>query len=272
MILGMVLLARTLGSRPLGQLVAAQAWSLSPFLVSRSAFLSLEAAVAWLPWVLLAGIRLARHARNGLIAGKVRRPLLGFGVVVAMQLLAGHAQITWYGLVLTSCVVLVISSDSRGGWLRGTAALALGLTLALGLSAAQILPTAEYLLQSSRASGLDSLTAMTYSFWPWRTLGLFMPDLFGSPAAGDFWGYGNYWEDALYVGLVPLLMAATAVVRFRRFDRGRRRLAVFLAAGAFVAFLLALGSNTPVHQSRTYIIRHRAPFRSADALAAPPHI
>lgn len=243
---GMVLLARALGARPLGQLVAAQAWSLSPFLVSRSAFLSLEAAVAWLPWVVLVGIRLGREVSSGLAGGRVRRALLGFGVVVALQLLAGHAQITWYGLVLTSCLVLVVSSDSRAGWLRGVAALAMGLTLALGLSAAQILPTAEYLMQSSRASGLDSLTATTYSFWPWRTLGLLLPDLFGSPAAGDFWGYGNYWEDALYVGLLPLLMAATAMVKFRRFEGERRRLAVFLAAGAFVAFLLALGSNAPV--------------------------
>ena len=243
---GMVLLAKTLGARPLGQLVAAQAWSLTPFLVSRSAFLSLESAAAWLPWVLLAGVRLARHARNGVSAVRVPGAVLGFGVVVAFQLLAGHAQITWYGLVLTSCVMLVISWDSRAGWLRGTAALALGLIVAVGLSAAQILPTAEYLIQSSRASGLDSATAMTYSFWPWRTLGLLMPDLFGSPAAGDYWGYGNYWEDALYIGLVPLLMAATAIIRFRRFEGERRRLAVFLAAGALAAFLLALGSNTPL--------------------------
>jgi len=27
---------------------------------------------------------------------------------------------------------------------------------------------------------------------------------FCNPASGDYWGYGNYWEDAIYVALVRL--------------------------------------------------------------------
>jgi hypothetical protein len=75
-----------------------------------------------------------------------------------------------------------------------------------GLAAIQLIPTAEYLMQSQRASAVSYDLAMTYSFWPWRFLSLLAPDLFGNPAIGDYWGYGNYWEDAVYIGLAPFLL------------------------------------------------------------------
>ncbi|HSB91335.1 MAG TPA: YfhO family protein [Anaerolineales bacterium] len=243
---GMVLLARALGAGPMGQVIAAQAWSMSTFLVSRSGFLSLMAAAAWIPWVLLAAHHLATEASRGLRRRETVRSVLILAVALSLQLLAGHAQTTWYGLLLAAWVTWLASERGRTPWIRSTVALMAGVALAAALAAAQLIPTAEYLLQSSRAAGLDATSAMTYSFWPWRALGLLMPDLFGSPAAGDFWGYGNYWEDALYIGVIPLLMAATAVVHLRRFDPSRRRLVIGLLAACGVAFLFALGSNTPL--------------------------
>lgn len=243
---GMLLLARTMGAGPLGQMIAAQAWSLSTFLVSRSSFLSLSAAAAWIPWVLLAAYHLGREASRGLRRRETLRAVLAFAVALAFQLLAGHAQTTWYGLVLAAVVLSMAAEGGRRGWLRGAAGWAAGVALAMALSAAQLLPTAEYLLQSSRASGLDAASAMTYSFWPWRSLGLLLPDLFGNPAAGDFWGYGNYWEDALYVGILPTLMAITVIVGLRRLDPDRRRRVIWLLASAGGAFVLSLGSNTPI--------------------------
>src|SRR6185436_5718233 len=51
---GMVTLARSLGFRPLGQVVAGLAFGLSQYLVARVLFLSINAAVAWLPWIIWA--------------------------------------------------------------------------------------------------------------------------------------------------------------------------------------------------------------------------
>ena len=48
---------------------------------------------------------------------------------------------------------------------------------------------------------------MTHSFWPLRLLTLLSPDFFGNPAQNNFWGYDNYWENAAYIGLIPLLLA-----------------------------------------------------------------
>jgi hypothetical protein len=51
---GMVLLAETLGFSRLGQAVAGLAFGLSQYLVARVGFLSINAAAAWLPWLVWA--------------------------------------------------------------------------------------------------------------------------------------------------------------------------------------------------------------------------
>ena len=62
--------------------------------------------------------------------------------------------------------------------------------------------------------------ALSYSFWPWRFLGLLAPNLFGSPATGDYWGFGVYWEDSIYVGLLTLIMGVHGIARWMRERRG----------------------------------------------------
>jgi hypothetical protein len=63
---------------------------------------------------------------------------------------------------------------------------------------------------------------------------------------GDYWGYGNYWEDAFYIGVLPLLMAVSATLRAGRLGPQLGKTRTFLLAAAAIAFLLALGANTPV--------------------------
>ncbi|NIT61083.1 MAG: hypothetical protein GWN00_34235, partial [Aliifodinibius sp.] len=84
--------------------------------------------------------------------------------------------------------------------------------IAIALAAIQLLPTFEYLLESQRSAAVDFDFAMNYSFWPWRFLSLLTPDLFGNPALGDYWGFANYWEDAIYIGLIPFVLAVAALL------------------------------------------------------------
>ena len=51
--LGMAFLARRLGQRGLSQSVSGLAFGLSGYLVARAGFLSINATVAWLPWIIL---------------------------------------------------------------------------------------------------------------------------------------------------------------------------------------------------------------------------
>ena len=238
---GMAKLSRALGIGPLGQAAAGLAFMLSGYLASRAWFLTINASAAWLPWILLAGEHAGRRGR-----GVFSAPLTA---ALCLQWLAGHWQLSWYTWLLLAGWMTVRASAvrplARSILLAGARLLTASL-LAFALGAAQFLPTVGYWLQSPRAAGVDPGAALTYSFWPWRLITLIAPDFFGNPAHGDYWGYANYWEDAIYVGLLPLGLAATAAASALR----RKGVAGFpygyLLALLPLTLILALGSNTPV--------------------------
>jgi uncharacterized membrane protein YfhO len=72
-----------------------------------------------------------------------------------------------------------------------------------------------------------------------------MPDLFGNPAAGDYWGYANFWEDAIYIGVLPLVLAFFAIIRGIK-KTGFRSLIIMQISLMVCSLILALGKNTPV--------------------------
>ncbi len=257
--LGMACLARRVGLGELAQAVAGLAYGLSGYLVGRASFLSINAAVAWLPWILLCLTPLPGPLRL-----RSRRFLLA-AACIAMQLLAGHAQTAWYSLLLAGLWTVFWAwrqpRQSPRSILQAVAVMGLAVLLAVVIAAAQLIPTAEYLAQSQRSSAVDYEYAMNYSFWPWHILTLLAPGLFGSPVTGDYWGYAYIWEDAIYVGLLPLLLALGAGRGGRKTlddgrqtsdDRpepagvGRRSSIVCLWLLFAIALLFALGDNTPI--------------------------
>lgn len=244
--IGMVLFTRHLGLGSLAQSVSGLAFSLSGYLVARGGFLSINAAAAWLPWILLAIDRLVKCTEaEGWSRGV--KATLWLSVAFTLQWLAGHAQTAWYTLVV-ACVWGCWRTIRLRGWngLKRFGAFLIGAgVIAFGLAAVQLLPTAEYLLNSHRATMIDPEYVMTYSFWPWRLLGLLLPDLFGNPALGNYWGYGNYWEDAIYIGILPCLLAFNAIRRGLR-EKEHSSLVRFLVGSALVGFIFALGKNTPI--------------------------
>jgi len=295
--LGTARLVRRLGMGVPAQVIAGLAYGLSGYLVSRAWFLSINAATAWRPWVLFALTSFvdalqpsaavpAPGAASRRVGPSARRAFVALAGFLALQLLSGHAQTTWYTLVLAGLWALFF------GWSASTAqppaarlrfcgrilaGLALAGMLAGGLAAAQLLPTAEYLAQSQRSSAVAYDYAMNYSFWPWYLLALFAPGIFGSPVSGDFWGYANYWENALYVGVLPLFLALStlrAALSRKAPPRpapvaadaaptaglllvSRPAFVRFLWLVIVVAFLFALGSFTPLYP---WLYRHVPTF------------
>jgi hypothetical protein len=270
--LGMFVLARELNFSKLGQMVSSLSFAFSGYLVARAWFLSINAAVAWLPWILYAAYRLVHdltplNTQFNLTSVKKIFKLLSFWLLalfVGLQLLAGHAQTAWYTLVITLCWVLfwslapdknhiaaALPTDGISTQTPRTKPIlwvipVVGAALAIGfaLAAIQLLPTGEYLFQSQRASQVDFELAMTYSFWPWRFLGFIAPNAFGNPAFGNYWGYANFWEDAIYIGLIPFFLAFSALLS--QHDRSRKPFKWFLMVVILISFLFALGKNTPV--------------------------
>jgi len=248
---GMARLLRRLRFRSLSQVVGAISFAVGGYFIARSGFFSMVWTASWLPWILLGASQIATPVKA---EGKSTAPFLSLGlaVAVAMMLLAGHAQLSWYILLLALLWVLVggwIQKGFQGGvhaFLRYGTAVGIGVVLA----SIQLLPTAEYLLQSQRSGSLDYETALSYSFWPWRFLTLFFPDLYGNPGFGNYWGYGNYWEDAIYMGVLPVMLAFTTVgmlwKRRQEISASHTLLVRFGWGVTIIGFLLALGKNTPI--------------------------
>lgn len=249
--LGMAMLMKSLGTKLPSQLVSGLAFSLSLYFIGRISFFSMVWAGAWFPWIVKESIEFWRSDAKSDHSSHWWRWNTRWIFYVGMLLLAGHAQLAWYTILFASAWVIWGSVDQLGrksawrGWLR----YGIHGAIAAGLAMVQLLPTAEYLLQSQRSNAVDFEMGLTYSFWPWRFLGFIAPDLFGNPGTGNYWGYGNYWEDAVYIGLLPFLLAVSTlgqVWKQKNHQPSRRGMIRFLWVIVFLASLFALGKNTPI--------------------------
>ncbi len=231
----------------LGRGISMLAFSLSGYLVARLGSFPTAAAVAWFPWMMWACHRIVTTQRASSVAW--------LGLATGMLLLAGHAQTAFYVLLASGAYALWLSGSIRGWrerfrvWAAATAAVLLG----LGLAAIQLVPTAQLLVLSDRAAGLDYDWTTNFSYSIARALTLIAPNLYGTPADGSYITEGAYFEDAAYIGLLPLVAGFFAVItwwRTRKSGPSESSAALrgvpFWAGMAFLAFLIALGKNGPV--------------------------
>ncbi|MCJ7623166.1 MAG: hypothetical protein MUO76_06660, partial [Anaerolineaceae bacterium] len=251
--IGMAELMKKLGIGKLSQSISGVSFAVCGYFIARLGFFSMIWAGAWIPWILLTACVIAYpgiEKDQKLIKG-VKGKLFPLIICITMQLLAGHAQLTWYSLLLSFCWILI------GGWNNGTVRSAIlgtirfmkAVFIAILLSSIQLIPTAEYLVESHRSSAVDFEMAMTYSFWPWRFLTLLAPNLFGNPGNGDYWGYASFWEDAIYIGVLPFILALITLPLLwskKNSDDRIRPIVRFLWSFALISIILSLGKNTPI--------------------------
>lgn len=243
---GMWVFTGRLGLPTLGRGVSALAFGLSGYLVARLGTYPIVTAAAWLPWIMWATLGAVRRGR--------RRDAAWLAVFCALLLLAGHAQTAWYGLLLAGLLAAYEVARKRPvGWYARLGLAAGGVALGIGIAAIQLAPTAELMGMSQRANGVDAAFAMNFSYAPARILNLLSPDVFGNPGRGTYVTQGAFFEDAVYIGLIPLVAACAAVIAwaFRRAwrDTGGHDFwgTVPLWAGVTtIGFVFALGNYTAV--------------------------
>jgi len=248
---GIIFFTRELKLSILAQGISAISFVLCGYLISRMSFFSIFWTISWLPWIMVFSTRIVhQYLSERLSLRKSWGEFLKLCLAIAMMLLAGHAQSAWYILVITGCWVAVLGLSNKGikGFLVSSTTYIFAGFTASGLAAVQLIPTFEFLQQSQRVSSLDYEYVVRYSFWPWRLLTFLLPDFFGNPGNGTFWGYGNYWEDASYLGLIPLCFGLYAIFRSfikSRMESSKRTAVFFFGTIALIAGLIALGNNTP---------------------------
>ncbi len=195
---------RSLGLAKFSAALGAMAFQLSGFLIARLSFLSITATLPWLVAWLWRCERLATSDQRSVI-----RNVFWLALVVGLGILAGHAQTAVYGLIFITLYFIwrTITLSLRQLVSLSSCLFITAVILGVGLASIQLLPAFELAHESQRAVGLDFTQVMTHSYWPPRLLTLLSPDFFGNPAQNNFWGYDNYWENAAYLGVIPLLLA-----------------------------------------------------------------
>lgn len=185
----------------------------------------------WLPLLLL--------VVDKIIEKKNLRWVLGGSFILAIQIFAGYPQIVLYSATAIGFYSIFrlffwkVAKNFKS-LIKPILLLILFSLVGVLLAAAQILPGWEALKLSVRE--IDPIAqSSSGGFFPWQNLVTFLaPDFFGNPATYNFWGKPWYDNFALYVGILPLILATFAI--FLRRDK----LSWFFTFLAIFALLLAL--------------------------------
>ncbi|MCS7222267.1 MAG: oligosaccharide flippase family protein [Anaerolineae bacterium] len=272
-------LARALRlSRP-AALIGGVAYMLSGFFMVSVVFTMMIAAAAWLP-ALLACIEVVirkQEEKGDVPYSPVPYVALG-SLILGIQVLAGHIEITYYVLVVSGFYAAWRLVGLRRRLGRWRPAVRLGLWLltmavvGLALAGVQLLPLVELAQRNFRQGSVGYRDVIGWA-WPARqVLTFLLPDVFGNPshhaywdiwarrwvpvtvnALGEpirtiFWGIKNYVEGGNYLGLLTLglvgvAFARAALVWSQRTARWWDQTAFFAALGLIS---LANAFGTPV--------------------------
>lgn len=220
---GMLLLMVSLGAGAAGALFAAVAFMFTGFFATPG-HQAIVLTASYLPWSLYATKKALETRTVGSIAALT--------AVLALMILAGHPQIAYYGLVLTSAFGLVV-----GGARRFAFPFLPALALAVGIAAIQLFPT-YVLAQDSRRAELGYDYSTSFGLSPY-----FLPALVAPRGQVRLPDQDGAAPLHLYLGMGTLLFAFLALV----LGTGNPRSRFFFAGAALVALLASFGKDSPVY-------------------------
>lgn len=232
-----------------GALVAAIVFMFNGYFTARifAGHYMLIQALSWFPLLFLL-LEKAWEAQRALYAALA-------GLVLAQIALLGHPQPLVYLfytlLVYFGLRFLVFDRGIKGvkGLKKGGFLLGLVLVLGVVLSAVTLLPSLEAVLLSLRGGQINYAAATSYSLSPKQLITFFLPDFWGSYATSDYRGGAIYHEVAVYLGLLPLALAALAIWK----RRSSRIVLTFVALSALAIFF-AFGQYNPLYKLVYYLV------------------
>src|SRR5215831_10992254 len=223
---------KALRLRRTGSFVAALVFMFSALTFSHVGHFNLLNTLAWAPWAMLTADRATLSPTPTRLAA--------FAAVIALVILAGHAQAAYYAFLLALIVAVArlwnIAIRQRL-WRRSMRTLVFLLAsaaLGVALAAIQLTATLELASQSIRGGGLSHTAASAFSL-PFRAFaGDLLPDYTGE----------HRDEFAASVGAAALPLIALAVVA----RGGRRRVLPWVVLGA-VALVVAFGPKARLYDA-----------------------
>ena len=247
----MAVLVRVLGANRYAALIAGITYQLSTFFVVSIVFTMIIAAAVWLPLLLALIEIIIRKQESKGTATYSPIPYVALGaLVLGIQSLAGHIEITYYTLLVSgfyaACRLGVLWRRQRivtpalrlAGWLL------VMIVLGMGLGTVQLAPLYEVASRNFRVGSVDYSDVVGWALPIRRIISFLIPDFFGNPshhATFDLftwrwqplglnahggvnplcpnctgWDTKTSVEAGAYVGILPLVLAGLAVVAWLR--------------------------------------------------------
>jgi len=202
---------------------------------------------AWLPWVIFMCLQLKPINHLGSL-----NKLIKLSIFLSLQLLAGHAQTSYYTIMLGGFVVLFSHYESLIAQIKKIFVFISATFLSIMISAVQIFPTVEFLMQSQRSTEVGYDFAVSLSLWPARLLTILFGNFWGNPNYGRFLSGGNFWEENLYAGVFPVVSIIILIwvlfwkTRKNQIPISRKKVITFLFAILIFSILFSFGKFIPL--------------------------
>lgn len=218
-----------------GSLLAALAFTLSGFFIFRLKHLNIINAAIWLPL----GFYLIEKYFS---VKKKRLIIISLSLVFAIQFFAGHPQISYISILISFIYFSLRFYQLRGKEKRKELILKIVLIwifigiLTFGLTAIQFLPTYELSQNSYRSDWMNYKNSMIDPYKLAYLFNFLYPYTFGNPAAGNYFYPGAFWENNIYFGFLPLILAGYALITLWRKKPIVKNFLILLAISFFFVF------------------------------------
>ena len=282
--ISMYVFARVLRQGRFPALIAAITYQLSAFFLVSVVFTMIITAAAWLP-LLLAIIEVMIRKQEEKGTGPfvpIIYVMMG-AMALGIHILAGHPEILVYTLLVMAYYALVrlLLLWRRVGSMRPSLRLSFWLAfmvvLGIGLGSVQLIPLIELVTRNFREGSVAYADVVGWAFPTRQIITFIVPDFFGNPAHHGywdlvsrqwvdvnriFWGIKNYVEAGSYVGILPLILAAMALLGSIRKSPDRRAIWIFAAlAVASVLFIFGTPLYALLYYGLPGIKQLHSPFR-----------
>ncbi len=232
-------LLRRFSLGPVAALFGGLTFALSGILVPQLTHHTLIQGITLLPAILV--------ACDMLLTKPSGRRVALFAFLVSQQILAGFPQATFITLLFTFAYAAWVSAQKKS--LKLLLPILAATLLALGLGAIQLVPSYEFLRESSVAEGFSPGDATFFSYPPVHLKTLLSPYLLGNPKDGTYPSYtafdgSIFWENTGFFGSLGLVLSLAGMVLVLK---KKKHTAQFFVWAAAFAFLLMLGKYSPLY-------------------------
>ena len=230
--------ARGLGIGRAGSMLAGIVYQFNGFVIASVVFQMMIGGLPWLPLILLMLEFILRE--KPLFGQKTVIGWVAIGAVaLAMNILAGHIEITIYSLLIAGYYAAWRWANlwwrQHRDWRKAAKQAGWMLTLVIlgvGLAAIQFIPLYDFVQENWRSERGSYQSVVELAHVPRDILQFALPNFYGNPAHHQYldifsgeiitnfttgqnhtdWAIKNYVEAALYLGILPLLLSVFALI------------------------------------------------------------